>query len=160
MIGSGKNRYQLLDVEDLCQAIYLCMTLPDETVERHLQHRRERVHHHEQDYQAVLDEAGNGKQIIGFPADAGHLGPALPGRCCTSRRSTSGSTRPPPRTRSSRSRRPSALLGYKPKYSNKDALVRNYKWYIAHRDQFEAQSGVSHRVPWKQGALGLLKRVF
>src|SRR6266568_2782412 len=32
MIGSGKNRYQLLDVEDLCQAIYLCLTLPDETV--------------------------------------------------------------------------------------------------------------------------------
>jgi nucleoside-diphosphate-sugar epimerase len=27
MIGNGKNRYQLLDVEDLCQAIYLCCTL-------------------------------------------------------------------------------------------------------------------------------------
>ncbi|MFM7677377.1 MAG: NAD-dependent epimerase/dehydratase family protein, partial [Roseiflexaceae bacterium] len=26
MIGSGKNRYQFLDVEDLCQAIYLCAT--------------------------------------------------------------------------------------------------------------------------------------
>ena len=23
MIGSGNNRYQLLDVEDLCEAIYL-----------------------------------------------------------------------------------------------------------------------------------------
>ena len=27
MIGNGKNRYQLLDVEDLCDAIYLCCTL-------------------------------------------------------------------------------------------------------------------------------------
>ena len=26
MIGNGKNRYQLLDVADLCEAIYLCMT--------------------------------------------------------------------------------------------------------------------------------------
>src|SRR5438874_6649083 len=32
MVGSGRNRYQFLDVEDLCQAIYLCITLPDEVV--------------------------------------------------------------------------------------------------------------------------------
>ena len=52
------------------------------------------------------------------------------------------------------------VLGYSPKYSNKDALLRNYKWYVANRSQFENQSGVSHRVPWKQGALVLLKKVF
>ena len=28
MLGSGRNRYQLLDVEDLCAAIYLTATLP------------------------------------------------------------------------------------------------------------------------------------
>src|ERR671919_130951 len=28
MIGSGRNRYQLLDVEDLCEAIERCLTLP------------------------------------------------------------------------------------------------------------------------------------
>ena len=28
MIGSGNNRYQLLDVEDLCDSIYLCATKP------------------------------------------------------------------------------------------------------------------------------------
>ncbi len=49
------------------------------------------------------------------------------------------------------------VLGYAPKYSNKDALVRNYEWYIAHLDQFENASGVSHRVPWKQGILKLAK---
>ena len=43
-------------------------------------------------------------------------------------------------------------LGYKPKYSNKDALIRNYKWYLDNLHQFEGQSGVSHRVPWNQGA--------
>jgi len=29
MIGSGNNQYQLLDVEDLCQAILACMTLDE-----------------------------------------------------------------------------------------------------------------------------------
>ena len=32
MIGSGNNRYQLLDVEDLCEAIYLCLTLDADAV--------------------------------------------------------------------------------------------------------------------------------
>ena len=52
------------------------------------------------------------------------------------------------------------VLGYKPKYSNKDALVRNYEWYIANMAQFEHASGVSHRVPWKQGILKLAKVFF
>jgi len=52
------------------------------------------------------------------------------------------------------------VLGYKPKYSNKDALLRNYKWYLDNLHQFEGQSGVSHRVPWKQGALSLAKLFF
>jgi hypothetical protein len=52
------------------------------------------------------------------------------------------------------------LLGYKPKYSNKDALIRNYKWYIDNLNKFSGQAGVSHRVPWKQGILGIAKNFF
>jgi dTDP-D-glucose 4,6-dehydratase len=51
-------------------------------------------------------------------------------------------------------------LGYRPKYSNKDALVRNYKWYLANIEQIKGSSGVSHRVPWKQGILALAKFFF
>ena len=51
-------------------------------------------------------------------------------------------------------------LGFNPKYSNKAALLRNYAWYLANAESFRDQSGVSHRVPWKQGILGLLKLVF
>ncbi len=51
-------------------------------------------------------------------------------------------------------------FGFKPKYSNKDALIRNYQWYVANLNKFRNASGVSHRVPWKQGALGLAKVFF
>jgi dTDP-D-glucose 4,6-dehydratase len=51
-------------------------------------------------------------------------------------------------------------LGWQPRYSNQDALLRNLDWYIANRERFAGASGISHRQPWKQGALGLLKRVF
>lgn len=52
------------------------------------------------------------------------------------------------------------VLGWHPRYPNKDALVRNYEWYLAHKDSFKGASGVSHRVPWKQGILALGKLVF
>lgn len=52
------------------------------------------------------------------------------------------------------------VLGFTPKYSNKQALIRNYDWYIQHLSDFENQSGVSHRVPWKQGALKIAKMFF
>jgi hypothetical protein len=52
------------------------------------------------------------------------------------------------------------VLGFVSKYSNKDALLRNLDWYREHREEFAQRSGITHRVPWKQGALGLLKYAF
>jgi len=52
------------------------------------------------------------------------------------------------------------VLGFLPCYSNKDALVRNYRWYIEHVADFRNTAGVSHRVPWKQGILSLAKWAF
>ena len=51
-------------------------------------------------------------------------------------------------------------LDYAPKFSNKEALIRNFRWYLENLGTFENASGVSHRVPWKQGAVGALKRFF
>jgi nucleoside-diphosphate-sugar epimerase len=52
------------------------------------------------------------------------------------------------------------ILGFMPRYSNKDALIRNYRWYVNNKTAFEHASGVSHRVPWKQGVLGFVKLFF
>ena len=52
------------------------------------------------------------------------------------------------------------MLDFKPRYSNKDALVRNYEWYCAHLHEFAGKTGVSHRVPWKQGLLACAKWFF
>ena len=112
-----------------------------------------------EDYQAVLDRAGFGKQIIGLPAtpviwtlrflEALHLSPLYKWVYETAATDSFVSIDKAER-----------VLGYAPKYSNKDALVRNYDWYIAHLYQFEHASGVSHRVPWKQGILKVAKLVF
>ncbi|MBF6613776.1 MAG: NAD-dependent epimerase/dehydratase family protein [Chloroflexi bacterium] len=159
MIGSGRNRYQLLDVEDLCQAIYLCLTLPDDVVNDTFNIGAKRYTTMKKDYQAVLDYAGKGKKIIPFPAE-----PAILGLRFLEMLHVSPLYKWVYETASKDSfvsiEKAEKVLGYKPQYSNKDALLRNFKWYIEHRDEFESASGVSHRVPWKQGAIGLLKRVF
>ena len=159
MIGSGRNRYQLLDVEDLCEAIYLCMTLPDDVVNDTFNIGAKEYTTMKQDYQVVLDAAGFGKKVVGFPAapaiwglrvlDMLHISPLYKWVYETASKDSFVSIDKAERQ-----------LGFKPKYSNKDALLRNFKWYIENRKNFEAQSGISHRVPWKQGALGLVKRFF
>jgi len=49
-------------------------------------------------------------------------------------------------------------LGYAPRLSNEQALCETYDWYLAHREELRG-AGVTHRVPWDQRALGLLKKV-
>jgi len=159
MIGSGNNRYQFLDVEDLCEAIYLCMTKPDKIVNDTFNIGAKEFTTMKEDYQAVLDYAGFGKKIHGFPAapviwalrilEALHLSPLYKWVYETASKDSFVSIE-----------KAEKVLGYKPKYSNKDALLRNYKWYVKNLKQFEGKSGVSHRVPWSQGALSIVKKFF
>src|SRR5207302_4690668 len=50
------------------------------------------------------------------------------------------------------------LLGWQPRLSNRDALIETYDWYLANRERVGGV-GVTHRVPWNQRALELLKRL-
>lgn len=159
MIGSGKNRYQLLDVEDLCDAVYLCATLDEAKVNDTFNIGAKEFTTMKEDYQAVLDHAGFGKKIIGLPEkpiilmlrilEAMKLSPLYKWVYETASKDSFVSIE-----------KAEKVLGYNPRYSNKDALVRNYKWYIEHLHEFQNKSGVSHRVPWKQGILRVAKKFF
>lgn len=159
MIGSGKNRYQFLDVEDLCDAIYLTATLDKEIVNDTFNIGAKDFTTMKEDYQAVLDYAGHGKRIKPFPAapmivtlrllEKLNLSPLYKWVYETASKDSFVSIE-----------KAEKVLGFKPKYSNKDALIRNYIWYIENLDNFENSSGVSHRVPWKQGILKFAKFFF
>lgn len=159
MIGSGLNRYQLLDVEDLCAAIWATLTLPQETVNDTFNIGAKEFTTMREDWQAVLTRAGFGKKIVPLPRtpvilmlkvlEALRLSPLYKWVYGTASEDSFVSIE-----------KAEKVLGYKPQYSNKQALVRNYEWYLAHRDEFRGQSGVTHRVPWKQGLLGIAKYFF
>lgn len=159
MIGSGNNRYQLMDVEDLCEAIWAAMTYPKDVVNTEFNIGAKDFTTMREDYQAVLDKAGYGKKIRGTPVkpivfilrilEALKLSPLYPWVYETASTDSFVSIE-----------KAEKLLDFKPKYSNKDALIRNYEWYVAHLSEFAGKSGVSHRVPWKQGLLAVAKLFF
>jgi nucleoside-diphosphate-sugar epimerase len=159
VLGSGNNRYQLLDVEDLCDAVYLAATLDPAIVNDVFNIGAKEFTTIKEDYQAVLDYAGFGKRIVPIPA-----APAIWTLRGLEKLNMSPLYRWVYETVTEDSfvsiEKAERILGYTPRYSNKQALIRNYQWYIDHLGEFEGQSGVSHRVPWKQGALSLAKMVF
>ena len=159
MLGSGKNRYQLLDVEDLCAAIFLAATLPSSRVNDTFNIGATEFATMKEDYQAVLEFAGHGKRIIPLPA-----APAIWTLRLLERLGISPLYKWVYETAATDSSvdvaKAQRILGWNPKYSNQDALVRNYAWYIDNLGDFEGSSGVSHRVPWSQGILKLAKVFF
>jgi nucleoside-diphosphate-sugar epimerase len=159
MIGRGRNRYQLLDVEDLCEAIWLCLTLPLAQVNDTFNIGAAEFATMREDYQAVLDAAGHGKRIRGFPA-----APMIWTLRLLEQLGVSPLYKWVYETASKDSfvsiEKARGRLGWQPRYSNREALLRNFFWYQEHRDEYLARTGISHRVPWKQGILGLAKRLF
>ena len=159
MIGSGKNRYQLLDVEDLCRAIHSCMTLDESLVNDTFNIGAAEYKTMREDYQAVLDEAGFGKRIVPFPVgpvilalkilEALKLSPLYPWIYETASKDSFVSIE-----------KAQQRLGYQPRYSNQQAMLRNYHWYLDNKNTFTGEAGVSHRVPWKQKALKWVKVFF
>jgi nucleoside-diphosphate-sugar epimerase len=159
VLGSGTNRYQLLDVEDLCQAVWLCATGDETSVNETFNVGAKEFTTLREDFQAVLDYAGYGGRIVCLPETpmvltlrmlaALKLSPLYKWIYETVAEDSFVSIE-----------RIEAKLGYSPQYSNKEALIRNYAWYVEHREEISRKSGVSHRTPWKRGALALAKRFF
>lgn len=159
MLGSGHNLYQLLDVEDLCDVSYTVSTIDNEAVNDTFNIGAKEYKSMKEDYQAVLDRAGHGKKIFGLPAtpailalrvlEALKISPLYKWVYETASKDSFVSIE-----------KAQSVFGYSPKFSNQDALLRNYEWYIANKKNFKGEAGVTHRVPWKQGALSFAKLFF
>ncbi len=159
VLGSGNNLYQLLDVADCCEAILLCLAEGHDTVNDTFNVAAKVFGTMRDNFQAVLDRAGHGKRVVSLPAgpviallkalEGLHLSPLYQWIYETAARDSFVSIE-----------RIERQLGFAPLYSNRMALIRNYDWYVAHRAEFQGRTGVTHRLPWRKGALQLAKWVF
>lgn len=159
MIGKGNNKFQLLDVSDLVDLIIICMNKDKRNVNDTFNVGSIKYTTMREDYQSVLDYAGYNKKIKSFPkwiALSGlrllnlfHLSPLYEWVYETAPRDSVASIE-----------KAQKKLNFKPKYSTSDALIRNYKWYVKNLDNFKNETGKTHRVPWKQGILKIVKKFY
>ncbi len=159
VLGTGDNLYQLLDVADLCQVIHSCATADPDAVNDTFNVGAKEYGTMRDNFQAVLDRAGHGKRVVSIPAAPAiailalleklHLSPLYEWIYETAAHDSFVSI--------------DLLvnrLGYAPRYSNRAALIRNYDWYVEHRIEYRGRTGLTHRLPWKRGALELAKWLF
>jgi nucleoside-diphosphate-sugar epimerase len=157
VLGDGSNRYQLLAVEDLVEAIVLAAR------KRAAEGQTLNLGAAEfgtvrSDLQALIDHAGSSSRVMPIPVgpaetvlrtlELARLSPLAEWHYKTAHRDSfvDGS-------------RAERVLGWRPRRSNAEALIETYDWYRVHRDELTSAAGVTHRVAWNQRALGVLKRI-
>lgn len=156
VLGDGSNRYQLLAVEDLVEAIVLAAKKRVAAGET-LNIGAKEFGTVRSDLQALIDHARSSSRLTPVPAkpaevilrglELARLSPLVEWHYKTAHRDSFVDVS-----------RAEHVLGWTPRLSNAEALIETYDWYLAHRGEL-AGGGVTHRVPWNQRALGVLKRI-
>src|SRR6059058_1700579 len=156
VLGRGNNRYQLLAVEDLVDAIVRAAESPAAGRETFNVGATE-FGNVRDDLGALIDHAGSTSRLRPIPVkpaelalralELARLSPLAEWHYKTAHKDSFVDV--------SKAQR---LLGWQPRLSNSQTLIETYDWYLDNRERV-GRAGVTHRVPWNQQALGLLKRL-
>ncbi len=157
VIGNGTNRYQLLEVEDLVSAIYLMLTLPEEKANDTFNVGATQFGTVLADVGAMCEYAGTGARVMTTKAWLVkpflelfwllRISPLYKWVYGTADKDSFVS-----------SEKIQEALDWQPRYSNAEALIRSYRWYLDHKHELAGAEGLTHRVAWKQGILALVKK--
>ncbi|MBT2233618.1 NAD(P)-dependent oxidoreductase [Nonomuraea sp. NEAU-A123] len=162
VLGSGDKRIQMFAIEDLVDAVAIVLDAPADVADDTYNLAAAEFGTLREDFQAVLDAAGHGKRVVSLPA-----GPALAGLRLLERSKLS-----PVYGRLARKLLADSYvsidkarerLGFRPKLSNQDAILRTYAWWREHRAAGSpalSSGGATSRDAWRQGALSLAKVFF
>jgi nucleoside-diphosphate-sugar epimerase len=155
ILGDGSNRYQLLAVEDLVEATIAAANA--DVAGETLNVGATDFGTVRSDLETLIDHAGSGSRLRPVPARPAELvlrllellrlSPLGEWHYRTAHRDSFVDI--------SKAQR---LLGFSPRLSNAQALCETYDWYLEHREGMRS-AGVTHRVPWDQRVLGLLKKL-
>ena len=155
IIGNGKNRYQLLEVDDLVDAIYLILIESADKCNQTFNVGAEKFNTVLEDVGALCDFAKTGARVLPTPVkmvklllalfEKMEISPLYKWIYDTADTDSFVSTDKIKNT-----------FNWSPKYSNVQALIRSYEWYLKHKNEF-SKTGLTHRTVWKQGILKLVK---
>jgi nucleoside-diphosphate-sugar epimerase len=156
VLGEGRNRYQLLAVADLIEAVTRCAEA--DVAGATLNVGAGEFGTVREDLEALIQHAGSSSRVTPVPArpaelilralELARLSPLAEWHYRTAHRDSFVDVSQAER-----------LLGWRPRFSNAQALIETYDWYLANRGRVVNGAGVTHRVAWDQRALALLRRV-
>ncbi|PZG24416.1 epimerase [Micromonospora craterilacus] len=161
VLGRGDVRVQMLALEDLVDAVVTVLHAPRAVADDTYNLAAAEFGTWRDDFQAVLDAAGHGRRVIGLPARPAlavlatlqrvGLSPVY-GRLLHKLMADSYVSIDKARDR----------LGFTPRLSNRDAILRTYEWWRAERATASPAgvTGRTSREPWRQGALAMAKIFF
>lgn len=163
VIGDGNNRYQLLDVDDLCEAIYLFTKVrpyKGRTLNDVFNIGAEKYTTVKKDLETMFKIVNSNSKVFPTPVflvkkalwvfEKLKLSPLYQWVYDTADKDSFVSIDKLTET-----------LNWHPKYSNSDALIKAYKWYHKNYKEIKSRgSGVTHTIGWKQGILGVVKKFF
>lgn len=161
LIGGGKYRSQMLDVDDFVDVICRVMSEHDDVVNDTFNIAATKFTTLHDDFQAVLDAAGHGKRIVSLPKTItiGALrvleiigaSPVYKRLIYKLSRDAYVSTEKAQRT-----------FDFAPVHSNKSTIVRTFRWWQSWKKSRGGtiKHGHTSREPWKQGVLSLAKAIF
>jgi nucleoside-diphosphate-sugar epimerase len=155
ILGDGGNLYQLLAVEDLVDAVARSFTAPVGGLAVNI--GAGAFGTVRDDLQALIDHAGSGSRLFPVPVapaelslralELARLSPLAEWHYKTAHKDSFVSID-----------RARELLGWEPRLSNAETLCATYDWYLEHLADMRG-AGTTHRVPWNQQALGVLKKI-
>ncbi|MEU6406447.1 NAD-dependent epimerase/dehydratase family protein [Streptomyces sp. NPDC046985] len=164
VLGTGDVRSQMLAVDDLVDAVLTVLCAPSRIANDTYNIAAAEFGTLREDFQCVLDAAGHGRRVVSIPS-----GPAVAvlrtlarlklspvyGRLVSKLLADSYVSVDKARDR----------LGFRPRLSNRDAILQTYDWWRGRRAAAASGSapagvGRTSRDPWRQGALALAKAFF
>ncbi len=157
VIGNGNNRYQLLEVQDLVDAIYLALTQPEEKANDTFNVGAKDTKPIKFYLQEFFDKVGSKSRVLTTPAPLViflleifwmlRISPLYKWVYGTAHKDSFVSIE-----------KAEKKLGWSPKFTEAQALINAFNWYKEHKSEIAGASGITHRVAWKQGVLGLIKK--
>lgn len=159
LIGGGGNRYQLLDVDDLVEAVYLFTLRNNVKFNDAFNIGAEKFTTIKGDFEIFFKTIKSKSKVFPTPAflvkkflwlfEKMKLSPLYKWVYETADKDSYVLVE-----------KITGVLNWHPKYSNSDAMIKSYRWYLKNYREIKSRgSGVTHTVGWKQGILGLVKKI-
>ena len=158
ILGRGENRYQLLAVTDLVDALWRMATM-DAARNELFNIGADRFGTVRDDLGALCAHAGNGSRVVSVPVGPAvaslralemlRLSPLVEWHYKTAYKDSFVSVDKAKR-----------LLQWQPRKSNAEVLIETYDWYVGHYHEYLGKVGLTHRVPWDQKLLKVVRFFF